>query len=63
VQTFPPEQSEPVAQVVRQVVAPQAYGVQLWLAPARQFPMPSQRAASVTVDPLQVWLPHALPGA
>jgi hypothetical protein len=62
VQTFPPEQSAPVEQVVRQLVAPHAYGVQLWLAPAMQFPMPSQRAPSVTVDPLQVWLPHGLLG-
>jgi hypothetical protein len=62
VQTFPPEQSALVEQLVRQLVAPQAYGVQPWLAPATQFPMPSQRAAKVTVDPLQVWLPHGLAG-
>jgi hypothetical protein len=63
VQTFPPEQSVLVVQVVRQLVAPQAYGVQLWLAPGAQLPTPSQRAPSVTVEPLQVWLPHALPAA
>jgi hypothetical protein len=37
--------------------------VQLWLAPATQLPMPSQRAPSMTVEPLQVWLPHALVAA
>jgi hypothetical protein len=63
VQTFPPEQSVAVAQVVRQLVPPQAYGVQLWFVPGVQFPIPSQRAASVTVDPLQVWVPQALPAA
>jgi hypothetical protein len=56
VQTFPPEQSAPVVQVVRQLVAPQAYGAQLWLAPGAQVPAPSQRAPSVTVEPLQVWI-------
>ena len=35
--------------------------MQLWLAPATQLPPPSQRAATVSVDPLQVWLPHAVP--
>ena len=63
VHTLPPEQSLLVAQVVRQLVPPQAYGVQLWLAPAAQLPAPSQRAPSMTVEPLQVWLPHALPEA
>jgi len=63
VQTFPPEQSAPVVQVVRQLVAPQAYGAQLWVAPGAQVPAPSQRAPSVTVEPLQVWEPHELPVA
>jgi len=61
VQTLPPEHCALLAHVVRQLVAPQAYGVQLWLAPGTQLPMPSQRAASVCVDPLHVSLPHAVP--
>jgi hypothetical protein len=28
-----------------------------------QLPMPSQRPASVTVEPVQVWVVQALPGA
>jgi hypothetical protein len=62
VHTFPPEQSLLVAHIVRQLVPPQTYGVQLWLAPGTQLPVPSQRAPSVTVEPVQVWLPQAAPG-
>jgi len=36
--------------------------MQVWLVPGTQLPVPSQRAASVTVDPLHVWPPHAVPG-
>lgn len=62
-QTFPAEQSALVEQLARQLVPPHTYGMQVWFVPAVQLPMPSQRPASVSVDPAQVWLLHALPGA
>src|SRR5262245_37098038 len=37
--------------------------MQVCIAPGTQLPMPSQRAASVSVEPVQVWLLQALPGA
>jgi len=61
VQTLPPEQSALVAHMVRQLVAPQTYGRHVWLVPGTQLPPPSQRAAGVSVEPLQVWLPQVVP--
>src|SRR5215831_6338717 len=63
VQTLPTVQSLPVAQVARQLVPPHTYGAQDWVAPAAQFPAPSQRPASVAVDPVQVGEAQAKPGA
>jgi hypothetical protein len=37
--------------------------MQVCVAPGTQLPRPSQRAASVSVEPEQVWLLHAMPGA
>jgi hypothetical protein len=36
--------------------------MQVWLAPGTQLPMPSQRPASITVEPAQVCPLQALPG-
>jgi hypothetical protein len=33
-----------------------------WLAPGGQLPMPSQRPARLSVEPVQVCPLHALPG-
>jgi hypothetical protein len=62
-QTFPAEQSAFELQVAVQLVPPQMYGWQDWVMPGLQLPMPSQRPASVTVEPVQVWVVQALPGA
>jgi hypothetical protein len=37
--------------------------MQVWLAPGTQLPMPSQRPASITVEPVQVCPLQELPGA
>jgi hypothetical protein len=37
--------------------------MQVWLAPGRQVPAPSQRPANVTLPPLQVCALHVLPAA
>jgi hypothetical protein len=51
-------QCESIEQVLRQVVPPQVYGVQLDDVAARQLPVPLQCEIGVYVDPEQVSVPH-----
>jgi hypothetical protein len=63
VQTFGATQSVLLVQLVRQSPPPQTNGAQLWVVPATQVPAPSQRAARVLVDPVQLWTVHTVPDA
>jgi hypothetical protein len=62
-QTLPAVQSAPVEQVARQLEPPHTYGAQDCMAPGPQLPTPSQRPASVAVEPEHVGDAHAKPGA
>jgi hypothetical protein len=62
VQTLPALQSASPLQVVRQAPAlPHTYGSHGWPELGTQAPLPSQREAPVSVDPVHAWPLHALP--
>lgn len=62
VQTLPDVQSAPVVQLARQLVPLHTYGAHDCDAPGMQVPVPSQRPASICVEPVHVCEPQARPG-
>jgi hypothetical protein len=61
--TLPAEQSALLVHAARQLPALHVNGTQDSEAPGAHVPMPSQRPPSASVDPLQIWLLQAVPGA
>jgi hypothetical protein len=63
VQTLPLVQSALAVQLARQLPPLHTYGAHGWDEPGVQVPAPSQRPASVSVDPAHDCMPQARPGA
>src|SRR6185369_13066517 len=61
--TLPAVQSLEPVQLARQLPVPHMYGEQDCVVPDEQLPAPSQRPASVAVDPVQVGAAQTFPGA
>jgi hypothetical protein len=62
VQTLPVTQSALVVQLAMQLPPPHTYGAHGCDEPGMQVPAPSQRPASVIVEPVQDCMPQARPG-